>query len=445
MARLVRKLLLTAILLLLAVVLPSERVFGEYLDIDKLRGLVGRNPYDVSLWNALGIEQAKLGDLAGAVNTWVRGVEVDPGYFHLYNNIGSALRRMGNLREAAQWYQASLRIKPAYWTYYNLGLLYEDMRQIPDAVAAHQAAIAIFPGFFQAREHLARLQREEERNAPEIVSSLPPIVFSPVSPDELSETSRQALAGVVAESGRPATGKRDAGKSIPEGGRSVKPAVSPTVSRPEFSDEMAASPVVRRPRDVGGPVFITFDGGADAAGIPEILFALRTRKIRCTFFLTGKWAERYPELALQILADGHEIGNHSMTHPNMSSWDKDRIAREIEEAEDAFRRVLGRPTVRYFRFPFGAQNARVEGIVRELGFNPVYWDIDTLDWKEPPVSSIVSKVREKLKPAAVILMHCGSKNGAKSLNRILDEVLGRGYQPTTLSRYDPSRIAAISS
>jgi len=194
---------------------------------------------------------------------------------------------------------------------------------------------------------------------------------------------------------------------------------------------------------VGGPVFLTFDGGADADGIPAILAALQARGLTVTFFLTGKFVKNYPDLARDIQARGHEIANHSMTHPNMSSWDAERIAANLKDAADTMVRVLGRPPVPFFRFPFGAQNRRVEAIVASLGYHPVYWDIDTLDWKEPPVASIVDKVRRRIKPMAVVLMHCGSKNGARALPTILDDLMSRGYTPRKLSTLGPTELAAL--
>ncbi|HAE40997.1 MAG TPA: deacetylase, partial [Candidatus Riflebacteria bacterium] len=96
-----------------------------------------------------------------------------------------------------------------------------------------------------------------------------------------------------------------------------------------------------------------------------------------------------------------------------------------------------------FRFPFGAQNKKVEQIVEELGYRPVYWHIDTIDWREDPVNTIISRVDNKLRRNAVILMHLGSKNGAIALDRILDIITGRGYTLARLSDLDASQLAAL--
>lgn len=193
----------------------------------------------------------------------------------------------------------------------------------------------------------------------------------------------------------------------------------------------------------GAPVYLTFDGGADADGIPEILSALAARSVTATFFLTGRFARTYPDLTRRILAEGHEIANHSYDHPNMSQWGAERITANLASAARAIAEVTGQPPVPFFRFPYGAQNRRVEAIVAQAGYHPVYWDIDTLDWKEPPVQSIIDKVRYKVRPMSVVLMHCGSKAGARALPTILDDVMARGFQPRKLTTVATTELAKL--
>ena len=200
---------------------------------------------------------------------------------------------------------------------------------------------------------------------------------------------------------------------------------------------------MRLPSDSGGQVFLTFDGGATDAGFDSILDSLRRFGVKSTFFLTGRFAEKYPEKCRQLLAEGHEIANHSMNHPDMKNFSAGKIAAEIEAAEQAFANVLGQRGAPFFRFPFGHQNKRVEQIVENLGYHPVYWHIDTIDWREDPVETIISRVKNKLRRNAVILMHLGSRNGAKALDRILQHVTARGYTPARLSDLDASQLVSL--
>jgi len=403
------------------------------------------NPRDVAALNAYGIEQAKAGDLIGAIRTWRHALDIAPDYVHFYNNIGSALRRLGYAAESLAWYQASLRVQPTYWTWYNLGLLHEDGKRREDARRAYHEALRLCPSFSQAEERLWRLNRafDDARAKTPVTVKLPP-----VTPDISTKPVTEPVSAAIAKRpspipASPLTEKRAPGKKQVETPEKPEPSEEP--EEPEPAAEREAPPMYQHPLpgDSGGQVFLTFDGGADADGVDAILGALKARGLKTTFFLTGQWVKSYPELGRRILADGHEIANHSMRHPNMAAWGKDKIAAELQKAEAAMQTVLGRRFAPFFRFPFGAQNRRVEAIVEELGYKPVYWNIDTLDWKEPSVASIQQRVRLRVRRGSVILMHVGSKTGAKALPRMLDELSGRGFRPSRLSDLDPAGIAAL--
>lgn len=446
---------------------------GPSPDLPAIVALLQTEPTNVGALNAYGIEQARAGDLIGAIRTWRYAIDLAPRYVHLYNNIGSALRRLGHLKEAREWYQASLRLQPTYWTWYNLGLLHEETGRTAEAMQAYWEAVRLFPAFMAARERYLRLERLA-REAPPARPSAP---ASPAAPSSLvakppvpilaeTEPGRPPRSGEEDQTGirTPSSGEGMSAAPSPRGrvppapsghvaGASAERTKRPTEARVSTAGRLedalpAETPaceydVVRLPSDSGGQVFLTFDGGADADGLEPILAALAARGVRSTFFLTGQWVKRYPELARRILAAGHEIANHSMSHQNMANWSKEAIAEELEKAEQVFVAVLGRRGAPFFRFPFGAQNRRVEQFAEELGYRPVYWHIDTLDWKEPPVTSIVDKVASRIRRGAVILMHVGSRNGAKALPTILDLLLARGYRPDRLSALDPAQIAAL--
>lgn len=397
-------------------------------DLPAIVAVLKADPRNVNALNAYGIEQARAGDLIGAIRTWRYAIDLAPRYVHLFNNIGSALRRLGHLKDSRDWYQASLRLQPTYWTWYNLGLLQEEMGNLPDAQQAYWEAVRLFPAFMAARERYLRVERlrREAPAAPRpgpAVAAKPPL---PIMPEAKPERS------TVTAVPRPEPVPTPRGTGRP-------PARVPlTEETPAREYEQ-----VRLPGDAGGQVFLTFDGGADADGLEPILAALAAHRVHSTFFLTGQWVKSFPDLARRILAEGHEIANHSMSHKDMAGWGKEAIAAEIEKAEAVFVAVTGRRGAPFFRFPFGAQNARVERLTEELGYRPVYWTIDTIDWKEPPVQKIIDKVTTRIRRGAVVLMHVGGRNGPKALPAILDNLLARGYRPDKLSALDPSQLATL--
>ncbi len=290
-------------------VAPSAFAAGT----QEIVALLQADPRNVAALNAWGIEQARVGDLIGAIRTWRHAIDIAPDYVHLYNNIGSALRRLGHTDASLDWYQASLRVQPTYWTWFNLGLLHEDGGKREEARVAYREALRLCPSFTQAEERLWRLNRlaDEAAAKPPVALALPPVTREPVqaapAPSPVPESRPQPVAKPV-----------------------VKPAPVP-------ADELEAPPMdqVRLPGDDGGQVFLTFDGGADADGLVPILEALRGRGLKSTFFLTGQWVTSFPDLARRILAEGHEIANHSMRHPDMAGWGKERIADELGKAEEA--------------------------------------------------------------------------------------------------------------
>ncbi|MBF0406488.1 MAG: polysaccharide deacetylase family protein [Candidatus Riflebacteria bacterium] len=388
----------------------SENIlFGN--EITHLANILQREPRNVNVLNSYGIELAKYGDLSGAIRIWRYALDIEPHCVHLYNNIGGALRRMGYLNDALNWYKSGLQFEPTYWMWYNMGLLREDLKQFPEALQAYSESLRLSPSFSQARERFAAVQTELMVKAPVNVENRQDNVISIPSEDKsiLHKKKKQQLQQILPE--------------------------------PPVLHSDPISVPLRLPHDEGGQVFLTFDGGADADGLPGILSELGQRNIKSTFFLTGQFVKKYPELSREILNRGHEIANHSMSHPDMSDFGEDKISTQIQDAQAAIFSVTGRNPVPWFRFPFGAQNRRVEEIVEKIGYKSVYWTIDTLDWKEPSVSSIISKVRSKLKKNSVILMHCGSRNGAKALKGVLDEIIMRGYSPEILSAA-PSNVRA---
>ncbi|HPT46476.1 MAG TPA: hypothetical protein PLM07_11300, partial [Candidatus Rifleibacterium sp.] len=124
-----------------------------------LTSLAARNPRNPNILNSYGIELANAGDLMGAISVWRRALDFDRRNVHLYNNIGSALKRLGQDEHAFAWYAAALQLQPVYWTYYNIAILYRDHNQLEEASWALGEALRLNPAFNQATEMLARLRK----------------------------------------------------------------------------------------------------------------------------------------------------------------------------------------------------------------------------------------------------------------------------------------------
>jgi peptidoglycan/xylan/chitin deacetylase (PgdA/CDA1 family) len=190
-------------------------------------------------------------------------------------------------------------------------------------------------------------------------------------------------------------------------------------------------------------VALTFDGGANADGVPSIRATLRRKQVGATFFLTGSFVEDFP-VKSRRLAARDVVGNHTMTHPDLTTLSDEEIADEVRGAEDVIRTTTGEDPRRFFRFPFGARNQHVIDVVNELCYVPFRWTVDSLGWKGTSggqsVPSVVSRVVGAARPGAIVLMHVGSNPDdgttldADALPRIIRKLRGLGFRLVRLTR-----------
>jgi peptidoglycan/xylan/chitin deacetylase (PgdA/CDA1 family) len=188
-------------------------------------------------------------------------------------------------------------------------------------------------------------------------------------------------------------------------------------------------------------VALTFDAGANAAGLSSILRTLSDQRVRATFFLTGNFAQADPGHVQAILAAGHRVGNHSMTHPYLSRLPDNEIAGELTRAEQALMHTGADPRP-LFRFPYGDRDARTIAAVNAQGYAAVRWTVDTLGWQGTAgggnAQRVVDRTVQALQPGEIVLMHIGShpEDGstldADALPGVITAVRARGYEFVTL-------------
>jgi peptidoglycan/xylan/chitin deacetylase (PgdA/CDA1 family) len=163
-----------------------------------------------------------------------------------------------------------------------------------------------------------------------------------------------------------------------------------------------------------GELALTFDDGPNATWTPRLLDILARHEARATFFLLGSRATAHPQLVRRIAADGHIIGNHSWSHPNLARTHASRVREELRQTSETLQQIVGAP-VKFFRPPFGARRPVVFRIARELGMEPVLWNAMTSDWSEPSADRIARELMKKidgLGRAANIVLHDGGHRDA---------------------------------
>ncbi len=179
-------------------------------------------------------------------------------------------------------------------------------------------------------------------------------------------------------------------------------------------------------------IAISFDASWGAEFTPTILDILRENNIKTTFFLTGFWIEKYPDMVKKIVAEGHELGNHTYTHPHLNTLNKDSIIKELERVHAALHDLSGKePTL--FRPPFGEYSNKVIEAADELGYLTIQWSVDSLDWKDLGKDTIVKRVTEKMHPGAIVLFHNNGRYTAEALPQIIAYAKKNGYSIIPIS------------
>ncbi len=284
--------------------------------------------------------------------------------------------------------------------------------------------------------------------------------------DEDPRTPGRSVAALVGtHPALPAAGGAGPGDGSGRGPRSAPPAASPSTGTTPTPEPATADPpgvpAHLRGEDVteiptgDRVVALTFDAGANSAGLASILGTLADQRVPATFFLTGRWVDDNPNGVAVIRADGHRLGNHSMTHPHFPALPDQAIRDEVQGAEQ---RILaaGADPRPLFRFPFGDRDERTIAAVNDLGYVAVRWTVDTLGWRGTSggmsAEEVTNRAVDALRPGEIVLMHLGSnpQDGttldADALPDVIERMREAGYAFVTLdallSTEDRRRLAA---
>ena len=164
----------------------------------------------------------------------------------------------------------------------------------------------------------------------------------------------------------------------------------------------------RGPRE-GNAVYLTFDDGPNPTATARVLETLSSRGVPAAFFFVGSHVRRFPELARLVsgAGAGYEIGNHTETHVKLHLRGPRRVWRELDSAHRAIEEATGR-TPRLFRAPHGYRNPFVQAAARRLGYDVIGWTFGVWDSDAPPAEEIRRRVRAKLRPGSIVLLHDGN-------------------------------------
>lgn len=174
-------------------------------------------------------------------------------------------------------------------------------------------------------------------------------------------------------------------------------------------------------------IALSFDVSWGDDNTEKILEVLDKYNVKATFFIVGGWIDQYPDKLSEIYKRGHEIGNHSNKHPDMTKLSREKIIQDIDIADAKIRKVTGEGT-KLFRCPEGSYNDNVIKTVKETGYYCVQWDVDSIDWREQGADLEYNRIMKNTKPGSILLFHNNAKYTPDNLPKIIEKLQSQGYK-----------------
>ncbi len=249
----------------------------------------------------------------------------------------------------------------------------------------------------------------------------------PATTQSISQPATQA-SGQAAQ-GKPATAaqKTAASATQPVAAPAAEPAAPPPVPpRKNYTYKSF---------DVDGSyIAMTFDDGPNPETTPRLLEILRQRNIKVTFFVLGNMVAKHPEVLKMIADEGHEIGSHSWSHPQLTRISQAAVDKELGNTSEAIFQVTGKRPI-YLRPPYGSMKPSLRSYIEDkYGLTIVNWSVDPNDWKNRNSQAVHDAIMAQVKPGAIVLSHDIYATTVDAMPRILDELAAKGYKFATLSQ-----------
>src|SRR6266513_1658435 len=183
-----------------------------------------------------------------------------------------------------------------------------------------------------------------------------------------------------------------------------------------------------------GPyIAMTFDDGPSATLTPKILDILAAHRIKATFFVIGENVVQHPEVVARAAREGHEIGNHSWSHPNFGKMSDEGVRSQVKRTDDAIKEATGtRPIL--LRPPYGSITARQKRWIHDqFGYQIILWDVDPYDWKRPGPSVVRNRILKETQPGSIVLSHDIHPGTIEAMPSTFDALEAKGFRFVTVS------------
>ena len=179
-------------------------------------------------------------------------------------------------------------------------------------------------------------------------------------------------------------------------------------------------------------IYLTFDAGYENGNTPAILDALKKHQAPAVFFVVGNFIKDNPDLIRRILAEGHIIGNHTMTHPDLPQISSmDTFQKELQDVEELYTSLTGEAMTKFYRPPRGIYSTENLSMAKELGYSTFFWSLAYVDWiqdQQPTREEAFQKLLTRIHPGAIVLLHNTSSTNAEILDELLTKWEEMGYE-----------------
>lgn len=178
-------------------------------------------------------------------------------------------------------------------------------------------------------------------------------------------------------------------------------------------------------------IYLTFDAGYENGYTPAILEALKKHNVKVTFFLVGNYIVSCPDLVKQMVEEGHNVANHTFSHPNMTGISSlEDFKKELEDLEVVFQDTTGEDMAKFYRPPQGKYSVDNLKMAQKLGYKTIFWSLAYVDWyndKQPTKEQAFKKLTGRIHPGAIVLLHSTSKTNSEILDELLTKWEEMGY------------------
>lgn len=185
-------------------------------------------------------------------------------------------------------------------------------------------------------------------------------------------------------------------------------------------------------------LYLTFDAGYENGHTATILDTLKKHDVKAAFFLVGSYLQKHGDLVRRMVDEGHIVGNHTMSHPDMSAiTEKEAFQKELAGVETLFKEITGKELPKFYRPPQGVYSEDNLKLAKELGYKTVFWSLAYKDWEndnQPSADYAQGKLIPRTHNGAVILLHSTSKTNAEVLDELLTQWKSLGYRFETIDK-----------